>query len=365
MPRPLTAWIDSAALRANLRRVRELAPAARVLAVVKADGYGHGMVSCARELESDGYAMLTLEEAFALREAGIDRPIVLLEGFFEARDLADVRAARVIPVIHHAEQLRMLEAGGVAPPSQVFLKVDTGMHRLGFAPPEVAAALARLQVLPGIEGVTLMAHYACADEPGGAAEAVRRIEQLRAGNPVIAKLATSYANSAGVMAGSAFGGEGAPQQGDWVRPGIMLYGASPLAGRSAAQLGLRPVMRLASELISVREIAAGESVGYGATFRSATAVRIGVVACGYADGYPRHAPTGTPVMVGGRRTRLLGRVSMDMLCVDLDPLPQARVGTPVELFGPGLPIDDVAAAAGTISYEILTAIARRVPRRPA
>jgi len=210
--------------------------------------------------------------------------------------------------------------------------------------------------------VVLMMHYACADEAGGAAEAVRRMQALRAAHPALTALDTSFANSAAVCAAAAFGEQQAPLLGGWVRPGIMLYGASPIASQSAAALGLQPVMRLVSELIAVREVPAGEPIGYGAAWRCEQALRVGIVACGYADGYPRHAPTGTPVLVDGQRTRLLGRVSMDMLCVDLSGLPQAAVGTPVELFGPGLPVDEIAAAAGTIPYEILTAIARRVPR---
>ncbi len=363
MPRPLTAWIDLAALCGNLQRVRALAPASRVLAVVKADGYGHGMAGCAQALGADGYALLTLDEAYGLRDLGIGRPIVLLEGFFHPQDLVHLRATAAIPVIHHSEQIRMLETSTLPPPPAVYLKVDTGMHRLGFLPEQAPAALARLQALAGIEQVVLMMHYACADVAGGAAEAVRRMQALRAAHPALAALSTSFANSAGVTAGIAFGGQDAPLPGDWVRPGIMLYGASPIDSCTAASLGLQPVMRLASELIAVRDVPAGEPIGYGATWSCPQALRVGIVACGYADGYPRHAPTGTPVLVDGQRTRLLGRVSMDMLCVDLDGLPQAAVGTPVELFGPALPVDDIAAAAGTIPYEILTSIARRVPRR--
>jgi alanine racemase len=363
MPRPLVAHIDLAALRRNHARARALAPAARILAVVKGDAYGHGMAACAQALDADGFALMTLDEAHALRALGIDRPILLLEGFFAAGDLEAVHATRTTPVIHHAEQIRMLETARALLPRQVFLKVDTGMHRLGFVPEAAAAALARLRALPGIEKVVLMMHYACADEAGGTRDAAQRIDALRAAHPALAALPTSYANSAAVLSASAFGPGSAAPPGDWIRPGLMLYGASPVAGRSAASLGLAPVMRLASELIAVRTVPAGEAIGYGAAFRSPVALRIGVVACGYADGYPRHAPTGTPVLVAGRRSRVLGRVTMDMLSVDLSELPEAGVGTPVELFGPGLPVDEIALAAQTIPYEILTAIARRVPLR--
>jgi len=224
MPRPLTAWIDLAALRGNLHRVRALAPAARVLAVVKADGYGHGMADCAQALESDGYALLTLDEAYGLRDLGIGRPIVLLEGLFQPRDLVDLRATAATPVIHHDEQIRMLETSAVPLPACVYLKIDTGMHRLGFLPEQAPAALSRLQALAGVEQVVLMMHYACADEAGGAAEAVRRMQALRAAHPALTALDTSFANSAAVCAAAAFGEQQAPLLGGWVRPGIMLYG---------------------------------------------------------------------------------------------------------------------------------------------
>ncbi len=361
MPRPLVAEVDLGALRHNLQRVRDLAPNAKVLAVVKANAYGHGMEACALALESDGYALLSLDEARTLRELGVTRPILLLEGLFGPEDLKGLRETRAMPVIHHQEQLRMLEMSDLPPPGRVFLKVDSGMHRLGFAPADAADALRRLQQVQGISEIVLMSHYACADEPDGTREAVRRMEELRGWQAGLAILPSSFGNSAALLAGQAFGRGRAVPVGDWVRPGIMLYGASPMAGISAASLDLKPVMRLRSQLISVRQVAAGEGIGYGATFRSDTPIRIGIVACGYADGYPRHAPTGTPVQVAGRITRLLGRVSMDMLCVDLTAIAEAQVGAPVELFGPDLPVDEIALAAGTIPYEILTGIARRVP----
>ncbi len=362
MPRPLLARIHLDALRHNLARVRDLAPASKVLAVIKANAYGHGMETCALALDSDGYAMLSLDEARTLRELGVTKPLLLLEGFFSADDLKGLRETRATPVIHHAEQLRMLEMSDLPPPARIFLKVDTGMHRLGFAPGDAADALRRLQAIAGMGEIVLMTHYACADEAGGAREAMSRLQELRGWQAELAILPSSYGNSAAILAAQTFGPGHAVMVGDWVRPGLMLYGASPVAGASAASLGLRPVMQLTSRLIAVREVAAGEGIGYGATFRSAVPIRIGIVACGYADGYPRHAPTGTPVVVDGRITRLLGRVSMDMLCVDLSGIPDAGVGMPVELFGPALPVDEIALAAGTIPYEILTGIARRVPQ---
>ena len=361
MPRPLTAHVDLAALRHNHARVRQLARGARILSVIKANAYGHHARLCAPALDTDGFALLTLEEAQTVRALGLDVPILLLEGFFSPADLPHVKALAATPVIHDAEQVRMLECAPALAPAQVFLKIDSGMHRLGFAPTDALNALVRLQAITTIQSVTLMTHYASADAPEGTAEAASVMEALRARQPAISALPTSYANSAALLAAQAFPDSAPPALGDWVRPGIMLYGCSPIETASAASLGLQPVMRLASELISVRTVPAGEGIGYGAAFRADHAMRIGVVACGYADGYPRHAGTGTPIVVDGNRTRVLGRVSMDMLCVDLDSVPGAAVGTPVELFGPALSADEVARAAGTVSYEILTGIAARVP----
>jgi alanine racemase len=367
MFRPLVAHIDLEALHHNQRRVRTLAPWAKRLAVVKANAYGHGMLDCARALDSDteGFALLSLEEARSLRGLGVTKPILLLEGVFKYEDYQAVCALNLTPVIHHAEQILMLELNPLDVPEQVFLKVDSGMHRLGFTPPQVMDAFRRLKVLKAMGrsiDVVLMTHYACADEPGLAAKQMAIMAELKSSNPELNELETSYANSAAVMAGSAFGKDHIVEIGDWIRTGLMLYGASPLAGFTASDLNLKPVMHLQSQLIAVRNAPAGEGVGYGMGFVPDRDTRIGVVACGYADGYPRHAPTGTPVVVNGTRTRLLGRVSMDMLCVDLSPCPEAGVGAPVELFGRHLPIDEVATAAATIPYELMTAIAHRVPR---
>lgn len=354
--RPIRAHINTAALRRNYLLARRLAPAAKAWAVVKANAYGHGLWRAVDALRAvaDGFAVLEAETAVAMREAGIEQPILLLEGVFEPRDMRAVVRHRLTTVVHCREQLDMLMAAApFASPQAVYLKLNTGMNRLGFAAAALPAALQRLRELPGAE-VTLMMHFADADSERGIAWQLQRFRAM-AGDwqgPVC------LANSAAILRHPEI-------QGDWVRPGIMLYGASPFAGQSAAELGLEPVMTLESRIIAVQEIAAGERVGYGGTFTAERPTRVGVVACGYADGYPRHAPTGTPIAVLGRRTRTLGRVSMDMLACDLTDIPEAGIGAPVTLWGRGVagevPADEVAAAAGTIAYELFCALASRVP----
>ncbi len=352
MPRPIRAIFDLAAFARNLGVARAHAGGARVWAVTKANAYGHGLARARRALDAaDGFALLDLDEAVRLRETGVGKPILLLEGFFAPADLAPIAAHALAVVIHSDEQLAMLEATAVAAPLDVYVKVNTGMNRLGFPPEAVRAVLARLNATGRVATVTLMTHFADADGPAGVAEQLERFETATRG----LGLPRSLANSAALL-------RHRQTRGDWVRPGIMLYGCSPFPDESAQALGLAPVMTLASELIAVRQIAAGDRVGYSGTFAAHRAMRVGVVACGYADGYPRHAPTGTPVLVAGRRTRTVGRVSMDMLTVDLDGIPEAGVGTPVTLWGEGLSCDEVAAAAGTVSYELLCALAARVPQ---
>jgi alanine racemase len=352
VPRPIRVVFDLAAFRENLAVARARAPHARVWAVVKANAYGHGLGRAVRALEAaDGFALLDLADAIRLRESGVTKPILLLEGVFESDDLAVVAEHGLAIVIHHAEQIAMLEAAGLPARVSVFLKMDSGMNRLGFAPEHYRETFERLARSPVVAGITLMTHFADADGERGVAEALRRFEAATA--PIEAP--RSLANSAAIL-------RYPETHGDWVRAGIMLYGCSPFAEESAAALGLRPVMTLASELIAVRALQPGDRVGYGGTFVADRPMRIGVVACGYADGYPRHAPTGTPVLVDGRRTRTLGRVSMDMLAVDLDGVPEAGVGTPVTLWGEGLSCDEVAAAAGTLSYELLCGLTARVPQ---
>lgn len=349
--RPIRARISIGAMAHNLRVARSHAGTACVFAVVKANAYGHGLSRALRALAAaDGFAVLTLEEAANLRLMGIEKPILLLEGIFGADEIATCAELDLWPVLHHAVQLNWLQQQPPARPLQVFLKFDSGMHRLGFPLADHAAVVARVRSLPGVAGITLMTHFAQADEAAGVDWQLRPF--LR--QTVDHDLPWSSANSAALLR--------YPETlGAWVRPGIMLYGASPFADVPAEQLGLKPAMTLQSEIISVQTLQAGEGVGYGQLFRAERAMRVGVVACGYADGYPRHALTGTPVRVSGSASRTLGRVSMDMLCVDLSECADAGVGSPVVLWGEGLPVDAVAAATGTSSYELLCALAARVP----
>jgi alanine racemase len=362
MPRPIQARIDLAALRHNYqvakKRVADQEKPAKAWAVVKADAYGHGLLRTATALadSADGFALLELEAAVALRDAGFRQPILLLEGFFEPSDLAVCRDYGLIPAIHRIEQLQLIGAmahsahSAHSRPLAIYLKLNTGMNRLGFTRDQLPAVKRELAAAPAIGPVTLMMHFAEADGERGIAWQMERFARMSEGwnCPV------SLANSAAILR--------FPQTAhDWVRPGIMLYGGSPFADASAASFDLQPVMTLHSRVLAVQEIAAGERVGYGGTFAAERPTRVGIVACGYADGYPRHAPSGTPILVAGQRSRTLGRVSMDMLACDLTDLPAAGVDSPVVLWGDGLPADEVAAAAGTISYELFCALARRVP----
>jgi alanine racemase len=350
MARPIRARIDLAAFRHNLQHARKVAAPAKTWVVVKADAYGHGMLRSALAVAdiADGYALLELDEAVRLRQAGIRQPILLLEGFFHADEIETIAAYQLTPVIHCREQAEALLATAQRPP--LAIKINSGMNRLGFSAAELPWLRERLAEL-GRGGVTMMTHFAEADRFGGVAAQLAQFRRLLPDwqGPV------SLANSAALLRH--------PETiGDWVRPGIMLYGSSPFADLSAAAIGLRPVMTLSSEIIAVQELAAGDRVGYGGSYVAGTRMRIGIVACGYADGYPRHAPSGTPVLVDGQRTATVGRVSMDMLAVDLGALPQALPGTAVTLWGEGLAADEVAASAGTISYELFCALAPRVPK---
>lgn len=352
MTRPARAQIHLARLRHNLARVKEAAPRSRVIAVVKANAYGHGLVPVAQALESaDAFAVLGLEEAVTLREAGCEHRIVLLEGLFDAGEATLAATCRVDVVVHAAHQLPMLEKVPAGHRLDCWLKVDSGMHRLGFAPQDVPSAARRLSALPGVGTIRYMTHFARADEPEQRATS----DQTAVFNGVPRDTGTecSLANSAALLAWPA-------THADWVRPGIMLYGSSPFAGRNAAQLGLLPAMTLRSELIAVQARRQGDAVGYGGDWICERDTQIGVVALGYGDGYPRHARSGTPVLVGDNQVALSGRVSMDMLCVDLGPGTQARPGDEVILWGDGLPVDDIARHAGTIAYELLCGVNRRV-----
>lgn len=347
--RPLAARISASALAHNLSVARRHAGNAKLISVIKANAYGHGFVFAAASLaQTDAYAVLTLNGAASLRSLGIDKPILLLEGPFGADDVAGIAELGLMTVVHTQQQFDWLAASKKSVP--VFLKFNSGMNRLGFALAEFEAVLTRARNNPGVGDITLMTHFASADEALGVDWQWQRFMRQAAK----ANLPVSAANSAAIL-------RYPETHGDWVRPGIMLYGSSPFADASAAELGLQPAMTLQSAIIGVQDIKPGEGVGYGLNFMADTAMRIGIVACGYADGYPRHAPTGTPVLVNGRKTRTLGRVSMDMIAVDLNGLPDAGIGSPVVLWGEGLPVDEVARAAGTIGYELLCALAPRVP----
>ena len=354
--RPIRVRISPTAIRNNYLLAKQRAPHSKAWAVIKANAYGHGQWRAVEALrgEADGFAMLETENAVAMREAGINQPILLLEGVFSARDVRAVREYRLTTVIHCREQLELLlRAAPHDGPLSICLKLNSGMNRLGFTALTLPAAWQALQQLPQV-AVTLMTHFADADGERGIAWQLERFAAL-AGDW---RGPRCLANSAAIL-------RHPEAHADWVRPGIMLYGSSPFADQTAAELDLQPAMTLSSAIIGVQDIAAGERVGYGGTFTAERPMRIGVVACGYADGYPRHAPTGTPIAVMGQRTKTVGRVSMDMLACDLTEIPEAGIGAPVTLWGRGIAgvvtADEVAAAAGTISYELFCAVAPRVP----
>lgn len=352
MPRPILARIDLAAIRHNYRVARARAGGARLWAVLKADAYGHGLMRVARALagSADGFALLEVEAAVALRDAGLRQPILLLEGFFDPQDLAACVEYGLTPAVHRIEQLRMIrEARPARLP--IYLKLNTGMNRLGFVAEDMPAVRRELEALGEfLESVTLMTHFSVADEARGVDWQIERFRRMSEGW----NLPVSLANSAALL-------RYPHGLGDWARPGILLYGASPFADERAASFGLRPAMTLTSRVLAVQSLRPGDAVGYGERFVASRPMRIGILACGYADAYPRHAPSGTPLLVAGARTGTVGRVSMDMLACDLTDIPEAGVGSEAVLWGEGLPVDEVAAAAGTIGYEILCALARRVP----
>lgn len=349
-----TAIINTSALRHNLRRIRALTPHSKQMAVVKANAYGHGVIDVAQALHDDADALgvARLPEAVHLREAGITLPILLLEGVFCPDELRQAAALRLQIAVHSPEQLAMLEAADLAAPLTVWLKIDTGMHRLGVPPAEAEAFWQRLcrcaNVAPPVNFLT---HFSRADEP----QAVKTAQQIACFDRVTAGKAglQSLAASAGIVAW--------PQaHRDWVRPGLLLYGVSPLAQQTAAAWDLRPVMRLQTRVIAVRPHAAGEPVGYGDTWTSPRATRLGVLGIGYGDGYPRDMPSGTPVWLNGREVPLVGRVSMDMLCVDLGPQAQDKPGDTAVLWGPELAVEKVAAVAEKSPYELVTRLTSRV-----
>ena len=361
-PRPIIAEFSGKALIHNVQRARALAPSGgKVFAVIKADAYGHGLAEVAKRIGQavDGFAILELSAAQWLRAQGFKQPIVMLEGFFSPDELALFGQLGLSTVVHRADQIDALANTELAEPIDVFLKMNTGMNRLGIPLEDVKAVYHRLTTLKSVRNVTLMTHFADADNARGTDWQLQRLTEAW---PDVFALPLCFANSAALLVGA----NDRTRLGDAVRPGIMLYGASPWgaqeASKTAEALDLLPVMTLKSSVIAVQHLAAGERVGYGGTFVADRPMRIGVVACGYADGYPRHASNVAPILVDGQRSRVLGRVSMDMLCCDLSDVPDAGVGSPVTLWGAGLPADEVADAAGTIAYELFCALAARVPR---
>ena len=361
MTRPIRAEISLSALRHNYALAKSKAPRSKVFAVVKANAYGHGFKRVAAALnDADGFATLELDSAVQLRDMKVESPILLLQGFFNERELPTFVQQQFTAVVRDLEQVKQITGASLAKPLDIFLKFNTGMNRLGLKGPLSGYAINMAASHRNFGAVTFMTHFASADCEEGVATQLGRFDDIvKAAKAVFGKkaLTQSLANSAALL-------KFPETHRDWARPGIMLYGSSPFADVSAEWLGLKPVMALRSEIIGVQALDVGDRVGYGGLFTAKKKMRVGVVACGYADGYPRHAPGGndhgTPVIVSGKRTRTIGRVSMDMLVVDLTDLPHVHVGAPVTLWGEGLPADDVAHASGTVAYELFCAVAPRV-----
>lgn len=361
MARPTALSVSTDAFVHNINLVRKLAPACPVIAVVKANGYGHDAVWCASVLEAlpsppDALAVCSIQEAEALRKSGHRLPIILLEGVFEPEEYQVAAKSNFWPIIHSLHQLDWLVNSQVALPN-LWLKFDTGMHRLGLVEEEFSTAQALIKRLPSKTQANtfLLMHFACADEPEHAlnAEQLEGFEQIKT---TFEHVGVSTANSARVFSKNALKGE-------WVRPGIMLYGSNPMGWQSDRVDEFRSVMRFTTEVIALREVKVGETVGYGATWEAQTPSLVATLAVGYADGYPRHAPNGTPVWIKGKKCSLVGRVSMDMIAVDVTELPDIKVGDMAELWGANLSVDEVASWVGTIGYELLTKITQRVPRK--
>lgn len=352
-----TVVVRRSALRHNLRRLRELAPASRIMAVVKANAYGHGITPVAQALSgADAFAVARLEEALVLRAAGITQPVLLLEGFFSAGQLLLLAQHQLDTVIHSEEQLTVLEQTRLAQPVNVWLKLDSGMHRLGIRPQQADSFYHRLCACAGVrQPVNLISHFARADDKHSTVTE----QQLAGFNQFVADKTgyRSLAASAGIL-------QWPQSHFDWVRPGIILYGVSPLGGGAlATDSGFRPAMSLVSQLIAVRTHLANAAVGYGGCWQSTAATRLGIVALGYGDGYPQCAPSGTPVLVSGREVPIVGRVSMDMICVDLGADSTARPGDPVLLWGDGLPVERIAQATNSSAYELITRLTSRLHYR--
>ncbi len=347
--------LDIAALSHNVQRVREYAPTSKLMAVIKANAYGHGLLNLAPVLakDVDAFAVARIEEALCLRSAGLNQKILLLQGFHNLEELQLLVQYQLDAVVHSETQVQILEQARLETPLSVWLKVDTGMHRLGFEPEQVAAITSRLKVCQAVKApLVFMTHFASAD----AEHDDKTLQQLRLFNAVVkdeSAIRTS-ANSAAIIAWP-------ETRQSWVRPGLMLYGVSPFRSKNAAQLSLRPVMSLYSRIIAIKKVKKGQAVGYGGSWQADKDTLIGVVSIGYGDGYPRHTKSGTPVLVRNQRVPLVGRVSMDMLTIDISECAHVSVGEPVTLWGKGLPIEEVAVCANTIPYTLLCAITRRVP----
>ncbi|MEH6650822.1 MAG: alanine racemase [Motiliproteus sp.] len=356
MTRAARALLDLNAIRKNYRLAKKLSGAARAVAVIKSDAYGHGAIPVAKalEAEADAFGVACLEEAIALRDAGISTRILLLEGFFEPSELGIIDWLNLDLVIHSTHQLQQFLNADLNSPLNIWLKLDTGMHRLGLSTGDFLESTRLLSSSPKVNELILMSHFAQADDPG----CKRTTDQLQFFNQVTADipLPTSLANSPAVLAW--------PQtHGDWIRPGMMLYGVSPLTQSNANSLRLEPVMTLESELIAIRTLGKGEPIGYGTHYHCDRPTLVGVVAIGYGDGYPRHARNGTPVLVRGKRCPLIGRVSMDMLTIDLTELEAPAIGDLVTLWGKWLPVEEVASWCDSIPYELVTTLTKRVPRQ--
>ncbi|MGD9164914.1 MAG: alanine racemase [Chromatiales bacterium] len=347
------ALIDHAALRHNLRRAREAAPQSRIWAVLKADAYGHGLERVARSLgEADGFAVSRINEALCLRGLGIGKPILILGGCYTLEQLELAAQQGFEVVLHQHQQFSLLEAlPPETAPRAVWLKVDTGMHRLGYTPMEIEGIAQRLLRHPQVESLSILTHLANADDPADSATEAQL--KLFDSLPLDLFRYCSIANSGGILGFPA-------SHRDWVRPGIMLYGVSPFIGGRAQEQGLRPVMTLRSRVISVKQASRGDPIGYGGRYRCPEAMPVAVVAVGYGDGYPRHAPDSTPVLVGGRRLPLIGRVSMDLITLDARGFPDVQVGEEAVLWGDGLPVEEVAEHAGTIAYQLFCNVTNRV-----
>ncbi|WP_296447816.1 alanine racemase [Rhodoferax sp. UBA5149] len=373
MPRPILATIHTESLRHNLGRARQAAPDARVWAIVKANAYGHGIERVFEGLRgADGFALLDLEEARRVRALGWRGPILLLEGVFELRDLELCSRLDLWHTVHCDEQIDMLATHKTNVPHRVFLKMNSGMNRLGFTPQRYRAAWTRLNALPQVDEISLMTHFSDADGARGTAGQMAVFAAVTRDLPGERTLSNSAATLRHALSATATGTPpDSDAASDWVRPGIAVYGSAPdFPEHSASDWALRPGMTLAAKIIATQDLSAGATVGYGSTFVAPQALRVGVVACGYADGYPRACSTGTPVLVNGVRTRMLGRVSMDMITVDLTPVTDAGVGagfgSEVTLWGRAangvvLAIDEVAHSAGTVGYELMCGLAPRVP----